>query len=110
MVGDTSPAVDAVVGVHYLHGNTVKNESGDLILIQSIFRDDTGLSKDEGLDSKLSELPLSHLSLSLPCIQVECNSRLNPTKTTLLKVCPVICFFVALGVVMPLMWSLLFCS
>ena len=64
MVGDTSPAVDAVVGVHYLHGNTVKNESGDLILIQSIFRDDTGLSKDEGLDSKLSELPLSHLSLS----------------------------------------------
>ncbi|XP_024231368.1 protein NDRG3 isoform X3 [Oncorhynchus tshawytscha] len=38
VVGDTSPAVDAVVGVHYLHGNTV-----------------------------------------------ECNSRLNPTKTTLLK-------------------------
>uniref|UniRef100_A0A674EHW3 Protein NDRG2 n=1 Tax=Salmo trutta TaxID=8032 RepID=A0A674EHW3_SALTR len=35
VVGDTSPAVDAVVGVHYLHGNTVTNESGDLILIQT---------------------------------------------------------------------------
>lgn len=78
MVGDTSPAVEAVV---------------------------SGASDDYNPSSqcakKLGEgfvMPTSSGSSSLSVclslmLQVECNSRLNPTKTTLLKVMLLHCTF-----------------
>uniref|UniRef100_A0A8C7V925 Ndrg family member 3b n=1 Tax=Oncorhynchus mykiss TaxID=8022 RepID=A0A8C7V925_ONCMY len=106
MSGWTSNLVDIVMAHHFsddeLSDNQEITQTYRLHIAQDINQDNLALfcnSYNSRRDLEI-ERPITGLtedttlnclnfhcliSLSLPCIQVECNSRLNPTKTTLLK-------------------------
>uniref|UniRef100_A0A4W5R5R7 Ndrg family member 3b n=1 Tax=Hucho hucho TaxID=62062 RepID=A0A4W5R5R7_9TELE len=124
MSGWTSNLVDIVMAHHFsddeLSDNQEITQTYRLHIAQDINQDNlalfcnsynsrrdleierpvTGLTEDTVNTLKCTSLLVVGDTSPAVDAVVECNSRLNPTKTTLLKVCPVTRFFVAIGVVM----------